>query len=501
MINADCRDIKCEVQFILNNKQKFTLNTGDTINLNNYVKSLKLNEVISANGNIPVGVNSSNTLDIEIVSVNKALIPDNEDSVYYGYMNDTAKIIIKIFENDVEHYMGKYYVNTWKSNISNVEPNKVVISATNIMSKICKMETPDIEIGNETYIEDYLMNMFNEINSKLEADEQLIVNKNNIDFSAFPLMQYSNVNTENVGNTLNGITQATLTNVFITRDNIIKTDYSCDDSEKEAEYEVTIMTSAQLGGGKLVNYDGVKAEYSKYNIKETSVIASLYDEEVEVGDNTFSDIKLSGNVFKINRIDITPKDNNVFVSVKSAKYNKNKISIIVEAEAVTTICIKVYGQTVENTMLTKECGGKNKLEISNNILDYNYIDKYIDNMAALINIKNNSLTVSGYITPSIKLGDIVFINAYGAMNVSGYYKVVGLDWEISCYCKCTMTLIKTFEMKYDIDSILFSQTKLLQKRINGQYVDINNLEDISDIENDYLEKELSTYLTILRVGR
>ena len=127
MISGIVGEILVQVKFTLSDGSTFTLNSGSSINSYNFISSLKVNEALSAENNIPIGVNTSNIIDIEIISNNKALIPENTGSVYYGYMNNTAIIEIYITENNEQLYFGKYFVDSWKSSISSDSPNLVKI--------------------------------------------------------------------------------------------------------------------------------------------------------------------------------------------------------------------------------------------------------------------------------------------------------------------------------------------------------------------------------------
>lgn len=500
MVSGIVGEILVQVKFTLSNGSTFILNSGSSINSNNFITSLKLNESLSAENNIPIGVNTSNILDIEIISNNKALIPENENSTYYGYMNNSAIIEIFITESNEEIYFGKYFVNSWKSSISSDSPNLVKISATNIMSIISKQAVPDIEINTGMYIKDYLLNVIDELNSTLPQTKQIEYNEEDIKFDAFPVMQFSNLDTENMGNCLNGLSQCTMTNIFVDREGYLKTDYCCDDSPSEAVYSFDVMTSASAGDGLLVKYDSIKVNYSLGNILDVEQLASLYQQDVIAGINTFKDINLGNAVYKINQIDVTAEDPSIFVGIdySTTKYNKNKMVVGVEADAATKVNIKVFGQRLDTTSMVYETDGENKLEITNRVIEQSYVEKYANNMLQLINFKNNSMSVEGYFNPRVKLSDTVFINCTNAMSISGYYKVVGLDWDLSMYGKCVMSLIKTFEVDYDLDAIMKNLNNLLELTVNGVYSNDSKFVSLDSSENAYANAELDTELTDLR---
>ena len=340
--------------------------------------------------------------------------------------------------------------------------------------------------------------MIDELNSTLPQTKQIEYNEEDIKFDAFPVMHFSNLDTENMGNCLNGLSQCTMTNIFVDRDGNLKTDYCCDDSPSEAVYSFDVMTSASAGDGLLVKYDSIKVNYSLGNILDVEQLASLYQQDVIQGDNIFKDISLGSSVYKINRIDVTAEDTNIYVGKKEAKYNKNTMQLTVEADAATKVDIKVFGQRLDTTSMVYETDGENKLEITNRVIESSYVEKYANNMLQLINFKNNSMSVEGYFNPRVKLSDTVFINCTNAMSISGYYKVVGLDWDLSMYGKCVMSLIKTFEVDYDLDVIMNNLNNLLELTINGVYSKDSRFVSLDSSENAYANAELNTELTDLR---
>ena len=498
MVSGIVGEILVQVTFTLSNGTTFTLNNNSSINTTNFVSSLKIKEALSAENDIPIGVNTSNILDLEIISNNKALIPENTNSTYYGYMNNSAIIEIYITENNEQIYFGKYFVNTWKSSISSDSPNLVKISATNIMSIISKQAVPDVEINTGMYIKNYLLNVIDKLNDELPQTKQIEYDEEDINFDAFPVMQFSNLDTENMGNCLNGLSQCTMTNIFVDREGNLKTDYCCDDNPAEAVYSFDVMTSASAGDGVLVKYDSIKVNYSLGNILDVEQLASLYQQDCIAGDNLFNNISLGEAVYKINRIEVVAEDPSIFVGVKSALYNKNKMQVTIEADAATKVDIKIYGQRLDTTNLVYETDGENKLEITNRVIEQSYVEKYANNMLQLINFKNNSMSVDGYFNPRVKLSDTVFINCTNAMSISGYYKVVGLDWDLSMYGKCVMSLIKTFEVDYDLDVIMNNLNNLLELTINGVYSKDSRFVSLDSSENAYANAELDTELTDLR---
>lgn len=498
MVSGIAGSLYCRIVFHLSNGTDFEFNTADQINTNNFLTSIKLDEKISENNNIPVGVNTSNVLDIEGISTNHALIPDNPDSIYYGYMNNTCIIELYITENNVEHYFGKFFVDSWKSNITDTTPNKFIVSASNLMSTIGKCVVPDVNINSGMLIKDYIENIIYELNQQLDANKQISYNSSDINFDYFPTMYFCNIDTENIDNCFNGISQATLTNIYIDRNGYLKTDYCLDDTQQEAEYEIDVLVSSQVGTGTLINYDGIKLSYTLGDIKNSENIASVYDHTITPTDHIIKDISLGDAVYKINRIEIIPDSKNKFIAIREARYNKNKITLDFDVDEQIKINVNIYGQRLDNTLLIKESGGDNKLEITNKIITSDLTDKYVENIIKLIDIRNNSMQVEAYIKPDIKISDIIYVNAIGAMSVSGYYKVQGLSWDLGQYGKCTLSLIKTFENNVisieDVSGYLQNQLYLLHESATTyNNVDSSLVDPITDQENETFMKNNEVY--------
>ena len=501
-MNLTPDSIKCTIQFTLDNGTTFSLNTADTINQTNFLTSIKLREELSAQTDIPVGVINSTVLDLILISNNRALVPNNSSSVYYGHLNNKVKIQVNVTVNNVDNvFMGTYYVDEWKSNTSSTTANQVIISATGVMHKVSKLDIPMTDINNIDNFKDYLIELFEIINTDLQASNisPVVISGNNISFSEFPNMQYANLEMDDMGTLLNDISQATLTNIYIDRNDILRTDFCCDDQYAQVVTTIDVLTAAQVGEDFNLNYDGVSVKYSKYNVQDIETLASITNENLISGDNIFDNIDLGENVYKVNRIVATTKDIDVLAYTKSALFNKKKLNLTINSDGSSVTDIAILGKRVDNTEFTCEVGGDNKLEVKNKVLDYNYIDKYANMLNQLINIRDNSMVVTCYITPDIiKLGDIVFVNCSQAMSVSGDYKIVGIEWEFSTYSKATISLIKTFDITYDIDAILYSQNKAFTQALGGYTVN-PVLDSISERENIYIEQNLSTQLYDLRV--
>lgn len=444
-------EIKCTLTFNLANGKNFSLSTGQQVIKANYIKSVRLEEKFSTNTDMPVGVNNGNVLNIELVSTNNALIPDNKESLYYGYMNDTAIIQVTVLDIETNKNIafGKYYVTKWTSERDNYNPNIVQIEAVNVMSLLSQQEVPDTIINRSMYIKDWLIDAVTKVNEKLATNRKVVINESNIVFNEFPEMQFCNLSDNNMGDAMNELSQCTLTNIYTDRANNLKTNYVCDVKPKDAKYKLEVITSAECKDAYLIGYDGVVLTYSNGDINAVELLGSINNKEITSeglsGDNAIQ-IDLGNGVYKINRIECITTDDSVLVYPSKATYSKKTLNIELMSTGSTTVRVEVYGQRLDTTELKYSIGGNNPLKVTNKVIHGNaYITKYATELNKLIAIKTDQIRISGYFKTDIEIGDTVYVDLIGSMNMDGYYKVVALEWDFSMYGYCDMTLIKTTE--------------------------------------------------------
>lgn len=417
-------------------------------NFNNFITACNVSESVAMQNNNPVGVVSSNTLKLELKSTDKSLFPDNSLSPYYDKMDDTAVIKLTLNESGEDIPFGVYYVNKWYGSVSSSTPYKVIIEATDLLGIIGKNKTPNITIKDDNGIKKYFIACLEALNKTNNVKNTVNFIDTDISFSQLPRMQFPNLDTTCMSNTLNMLSQSTLTNIYLNRSNYLKTDYCCDDTQSESICILSDkinLTSVRADSGSLVNYNAIKVLYSLGVINKTQGISKLTGQTLVIGDNVFNGIKLADNMYKLDYIDIQVDGNSPIV-IKDVDYNKDTLSLTINSMTDTYCDIIVYGRTLQNSNLYKEKSiGENgsTLQVANQLLESDLIDKFIDNLAKLMVLKNKNLDVSGWLNPRLKVGDIVTVDAVESTGISGLYKIMSLNWGISSTIKCSCKLIKT----------------------------------------------------------
>lgn len=447
--------VKCKIVITLNDENNteidISLSTVENKNnITNYVTSIDIDESTNAQNNNPVGVVSANTLKIVLNSNDRSLFPENNQSPYYGFMNNTATIRVTLTDVDGEVNFNTYYISKWNSNINSNNPNQVIIEATDLLAIINKNSVPSGTITNRdmTTKESFIF-MLNNLNNNLDLKYKLQYDESDINFSDFDKIEYDNIEAGNMSDWLNTVSQCTLTNIYIARDNKLKTDNCLDDKATESVGTLSDkvnITNASVDTGGLVNYTGVKINYITNTINPMTELTTVSNQLVKPGVNVFDDIDLSNKVFTINAVRLISNTSQALKLTKLV-YDKRKCNIEIENTTTEdiTCSIVIYGQSFKENKLSvlKTKGSTNEiLEVTNKLLLPNYADKYANNLLKLVGLKNSSLSLTGFFNPRLKLGDTIYVDVDKSIKTSGYYKIIGLHWKISNTIKCTAKVIK-----------------------------------------------------------
>lgn len=513
-MNNIIQKVHTHVVFTFANGQTYELplKTDENQQLDTYGTSIKLKESMytRSNDNI-VGNITGNTLSIELISRDKLLLPTNEDSIYYGYMNDTAYVDITcdvVDDDNYSVYMGRYMVATWEGGNSSSTTNEVSISCIDILSKIKNIAISKLRLKRNISFNDYIKIVINTLNSTLPSYMQILYTDDDLNIwknSKYTWQMYfNNIDRDNVENLFNCIAKYTISYIWIDRDRHIKTDHLLDDTPKESLGVLSGTTNLLSYGtltGDIDKFSGVKVRYITSVTQKDEQLLELKDVQLYAGENVFEDQRLnSDKVWDIHTIEV--KCERGEGTITSFMNYKNSLDFTIESQYKTTATITVYGKVVDETYGVieryKDNTVKNTLcEIENKVLISALITTYTDGLLNLMSMKNNQVYAEGFINPRIKLGDMVQMQGFN-MNINDYYKVTGLEYTLGTNYRCKATLIKTIETERNIEDILFTHNELLLTAISGNYVAGYEYTDISETENERCEVELAKPLKQLR---
>ena len=446
--------VQCNIRITLSDGTEIDINNSisnqSNSNIANYITDVSLDENLNAQNNNPVGVVSSNTLKISLNSNDRSLFPDNSNSPYYGKMDNSARVYLTLIDNDGTITFNTFYVSNWTTSISSSTPYRVIIECTDLLSIICKNNIENILITDNLSTSEALIYMLDRYNASIEDKYKVHYNTNDIKFDNFNHIVLDNIDSENIGSWFNILSQSTLTNLYIDRDDLFKTDNCLDDKASESVCTLSDkinITQASVDSGGLVRYNGVKTNYIVNSLNGISQIINMNGQSLSGGSNKINDINFSQRVYKVTGICLNVH-NSIPVDITDFTYNQRraKLELYNNSGDIVNVDIVISGQTfMENTLsITKlnDSSSNEILEVTNKLLSADDAEIFTSNLLKLCGLRNSSLTVTGFINPRIKLGDTVYVDLESSINTKGYYKVVGINMKINNIIKTTLKLIK-----------------------------------------------------------
>lgn len=446
--------VQCNIKIALSDDTEIDIrlnnNQPASNNIENYITDISLDEKLNAQNNNPVGVVSSNTLKISLNSNDRSLFPDNENSTYYGRMNNSARVYLTLIENDETISFNTFYVSNWTTSITSSTPYRVIIECTDLLSIICKNNIENIIITDNLSTSEALIYMLNRYNASIEDKYRVHYNTSDIKFDNFNNIVLDNIDSENIGSWFNILSQSTLTNLYIDRDDLFKTDNCLDDKASESVCTLSDkinITQASVDSGGLVRYNGVKTNYIVNSLNGISEIITMNGQSLKGGSNKINDINFSQRVYKVTGICLNVH-NSVPVDITNFTYNQRRANLELYNNSgdIVNADISISGQTfMENTLsITKlnDSSSNEILEVTNKLLSADDAKVFTSNLLKLCSLRNSSLSVTGFINPRIKLGDTVYVDLESSIQTKGYYKVVGINMRINNVIKTTLKLIK-----------------------------------------------------------
>lgn len=487
------------------------LKTREDESLKTYGTRVKLNEQIYARSsdNI-VGNIVGNSLNIDLISLDKLLLPSNELSTYYGLMNDTAYVDVScdVVDDNKTVYMGRYYVNSWECGNTSSTTNEAYISCVDLLSIIKNIAVDKLRLKKNISFNDYLKMVIDTLNSKLPShmhilydDDDLNIWKNS-DYAW--QMYFNNIDRDDIQTLFNSIAKYTISYIWIDRDRHIRTDHLLDDKETESVCDISGRTNLLEYGtqtGDIDKFSGIKVKYIESVTSEDKLLLNLKDIQLYSGTNKILDQRMnSDKVLDIHTIEIKTGEGMAYVT--SFSNYKNSIDMVIRSTKKTLAEINVYGTVMNEFYNTVEKYKDNSkkdavAEIENRVLIKELIPTYTDGLLTLMTMKNNQMYASGFINPQIRVGDTVHMVGTN-MNINDYYKITGLEFTLGTNYRCKATMIKTIKMDRNVDDILAVHNLNLLDELSGVNISPSQYPDISASDNDICERILAPQLAQLR---
>ena len=497
------RNVRTSLTIHFSNGGSYNLPLVDTqgTGLTNYCTSVSLKEQLynSSNNNI-IGNVCGNTLSFSIVSMDKLLISSNEDSAFYGYMDDTAYVEVYCTGDDnVTTYMGVYFVDSWENGASSNTANTADITCVDILSRVKNLPVRKLRLHTGISVGDYLAVVINKLNETLPAHMRILYNRQDLDIFDTDeydwQIYYNNIDRDKFENILNTIAQCTLSHLWVNRERYLKTDWLLNDSSEVAVSNVSGSLNTFEYGTNITDLDkasGVDVTYIDNVTYEDKELLNTSDYTLIRGLNSFENVKLnSSNIYDINYIEIECAAGTA-KCVSFFNY-KDSIDFNVIATDTTTATIKVYGRVIneinKNIIEYKDNNNKESLlELTNRLLRKELIPSFVSGLVDLASLKNSRCYAEGLFNPQLKIGDLVDFTG-NKLGIDGVYKIIGIELKLGSNYRSKLTLLKTFELSQSVDTLLYDHNVVLTRRINGDLsVNTNDIELLSnDTEQEAAE--------------
>jgi len=425
--------------------------------LDNYCTAVSVKEQLySNNNNNVVGNITSSILSITVQSKDGLLISSNTNSIYYGYMDNTAYIEVNVTgEDNVNTYLGRYFVDAWENGTKASDANTVNISAVSLIGRIKNISLRKLRLQRNLTVKDFIKSVVDKLNSGLPSYMQVLYRDQ--DLNIFDVtgynwqLWYNNIDRDSFENIINNIAQNTLTNLWIDRNRYLKADWLLDDTQEQPVSTISGSVNVLDYGTNLAdtsNASGVEVTYIDNVSYEDKELANIEGYPLTAGVNELDSIKLnSSKISNISTIEII-NDSGTSKCVSFFNY-KDSIDFKIISTANTNANIKIWGtviKEIENTKtLYKDNNHKSDVvSINNNILRKELIDMYTTGLLGLISISNSSIYMEGFINPQVKIGDLVTVSGT-KLGINGNYKVIGVELKLGTNYRCKLNLLKTFE--------------------------------------------------------
>lgn len=412
----------------------------------NYITDMSVIETEYTESNSPVGVLTSNTFEVSLVSLDRSLIPENKNSPYFGYMDATAKLEVGVIIDGEEVSFGYQYINNWSSSATSDDKYGIRIESSDIISTLIKSVLPDIDIEINIDMVDVLNRLADKINTTYNRNIKFEYNGK----GKYSLLNNNDIDASNIGDYLNTIAMSCLVNMYTDRtmDDTVKV-IDCDSSD---ESDITLSDKveveyASIESGSLVGYSGVKVGYSLFSVNKSNELTSLKGINLIPGENNINDIKIGPGVYKLLYVSIIDSgENTESVTIDDIKYNSNTANLKITNSNTENVAVDIviYGQKLTENNLYKLKGDDSDLVyVENKLVNINNINRYTDDLYSLLNNRAKSVVVEGSFDPrKIRLNSKVFLDCNDSIYIDGEYKIKELQWQIGDRLECKATLIK-----------------------------------------------------------
>lgn len=414
---------------------------------NSFIKDIRFN-LSEGNSSVnPLGVNTSNSISMQIYDESDRLSPANVNSPYYGKIVNGVEIdlFINYTGSDWEPY-GVYFTTSWSGGFSEGWHGMTSICAEDKLNTIGNMDMP--ELPAEADIEA----------AQLITNVMYALGFSNSDFTIDPSINQSfpfgTMQGKKVRDFLNNICQLLLARVIIDREGIIRFVSALNIYQTGNELWLMGEYTGTLGNKNTsnVNYNKVAVTYLERKDIKKGVLFSDNTHSLTVGNNVINDISLNGIAITLEDVKILHDTEDASIDNLNYTGYQNGISLSVDVSGADIEDCNIIGQglmmSTNEKVLTIDInnstivGGLTFEFNTKHIMSQSDANSLAVSIRDYINIISRQITIDGSaLTPKLYLGDKIIISGTDTL-YDGTYKVIGLDINFSENYNVDVTLIR-----------------------------------------------------------
>lgn len=435
---------------------KFDSNTEYTVytdlslgNTENFIKQINFDLNEGNNRVNPLGISTSNNINMQVYDTSDNLSPANTESIYYGKVVNGVEIDLFITYDGVtwEPY-GVYYTTSWDGNFSEGGHGLVNIGAEDKLNTIGNYDLPDLPAYSNVEAGDLIANVMNGLG--------IGPDKYTIDPSINKSLMYGIVAGSKVRDFFNNICQLLFARVIIDRTGIIRfvPALGVYNTGNELNIGTEFTGSFTNRNNNNINYNKISVRYLEAGDKSRGTIFNDNSHSLTKGNNIITDIAFKNRALSIEQVHILYNETEEGALISSFNYRgyQNGIQLNIKVDNGDIPDCKIVGEGVIIST-TDKCA---KVDIDNATIiggstfefDTKQMMTYSEAQTLANSLKNYLSTISRNVimsgtalTPKLYIGDKIVISGSNTM-YDGEYKIIALNIIMGEDYSLTATLIR-----------------------------------------------------------
>lgn len=426
------------------------------------VTEYSIKETESVNVGNPLGIISSNTLQLSIFDDSGVLARTNTSSPYYGYMRNGVKI--EVFEKykdslDTERTVsfGVYYTDSWQNSNNGGDLSTVNISAVDKLTYVGKLPIPELDDYGGVTVVDLYYNLLKKCGAGLTDND--IYADPSLELS----MSFTIMKGDRMMSVLNSIAQALIARITISRDGKIMLLPAFPKAEPEETLDAEVFSSINFSQNQDNNYNKVQLKYNLVSDRASEELARYEGLVLKPGENTINDLSLTSDAVGLDGVYIeytsTPEKYLGMIEYIAYQGYQSGVTVRIKNNTSENIScnIAVWGTSTALSDATVErelpyIGGVTTSNVADTLMLESYIiqteedaNKYLDDVVNYITKTSHEVSVSGMLPTYFKAGMYITITDDSKVSrddITGTFYIKGVTLDFNMTTMVTLNMYK-----------------------------------------------------------